>query len=95
MSFSILLVFEKPDSSDLAAVENWQRLSNKLQGVANNNKGTQLLGENCLLLPIDQGLEVFYDVVLCTRGVPYRYTTIPNEAIRWLEKKEGVWVYHS
>ncbi len=90
--YSILVVFERPKPTDLASVEKWKALSESLQGAANTNKDFQMLGENCLLLSIDRGLDVFYEVVRRTQDFPYRYAILRNEEMQWYVKKEGCWM---
>jgi hypothetical protein len=82
MATSILLVFEKNNQSDPREQSRWLGLSNNMKNLANSNKDVQILGENCLTLPIDRGLDIFHDVLHNSLGVSYKYAILP-EGLEW------------
>lgn len=83
MAYSILLVFEKPDTNNLDNAEWWHTLSQRLRSLAKNNKDFELLGENVLMLPLDKGFDAFADIFPGRRKqYPYRYLILPQD-IEW------------
>jgi len=90
MSHSILLAFEKTNSPDPQTAKTWHALANKLRDLCKNNKEIQMLGENCLLIPIDKGLDIFYQILdpYFSMRVPYKYAIFCQE-IEWLVPKRS------
>ena len=82
MATSILLVFDKPNPADPRMQQQWHGLTANMKNLANSNKDVQILGENCLMLPIDQGLDIFHDVIHDSLDVSYKYAILP-EGLEW------------
>ena len=84
MAASILLVFEKPDTTNHNNEQRWRGLTLNLEDLAKSNKEIEILGDNCLMLPIDRGLDIFHQVLDPHRslGVSYKYLILP-EGIEW------------
>jgi hypothetical protein len=84
MSYSILLVVKKPSLDNTGSENQWIGYRRNLEGLAGNNKAIEILGENILLLPLDQDLSVLSKIHGALMGLPYKYT-IFDEDIRWVE----------
>ena len=84
MAPSILLVFEKRDTLNEKNNPRWQDCVTKLANIAEQNKDIQLLGENVLLLPLQNNLRGIYDAVRNLGSLPYKYTILTEE-LQWHE----------
>ena len=82
MATSILLVFDKQNPTDPRKQQQWLGLTANMKNLANNNKDIQILGENCLLLPIEKGLDIFHDILHDSLGVSYKYIIL-SEDYEW------------
>ena len=66
MPYSILIAVEKPDPADLAAVEQFKRISNTFNA-----------DEHYLLLPDDKGLEIFSNILqVSPLKVAYKFSIL-------------------
>jgi hypothetical protein len=84
MIYSILLIFEKRDTLNDKNNPRWGDCVTKLANIAEQNKDIQLLGENVLLLPLQNNLRGIYDAVRSLGGLPYKYTILTEE-LQWHE----------
>lgn len=90
MSHSILLVVPKPDDNDYKAIERWEGCAANLKIQANKNKDIQILGENVVLISLQNRLEPLSEVLhKDILGLPYKYT-IFDEEIQWHEVSKKV-----
>lgn len=66
---TILIAVEKPDPADLAAVEQFNRISNVFYS-----------DEHYFLLPADKGLEIFSNIIqVSPLKVAYKFSVLPEE----------------
>lgn len=84
MAVSVLLVVGKPAENDYPREQTYRSVVVDLEAVAGKGTGVQLLGENVLLISLDNNLNGLSAVVSELRGLPYRYT-ISNEDMKWIE----------
>ena len=82
MAYSILLAFEKPDLSSPENEGKWEKFLRILEGISKQNKGCLLLGENVLLLSLNENLQGISDAVHYSSDLSYSYTIL-TEPIEW------------
>jgi len=91
---SILLVVEKPDSKgpekrNHQKADRYETAVKALQGLISKNKNIEPLGENVLLISIDNVLEPLAEAIHNLFEVPYKYT-IFDEELKWNEGAKKV-----
>ena len=83
---SVLLVFDAPDvvvaTKNKLDRESWQDAVKKLAEKAKYNTAIRRLGENVLLLPLNDGLQGVVDVVQTLGTLKYKYAIL-SEDIEW------------
>lgn len=84
MTYSILLVVEKPDMENSRNEQLWHECMNKLENIAKQNIDIEILGENVLLLSLNNTLQGVADVLPRILGLKYKYTVLDQE-IQWHE----------
>jgi hypothetical protein len=82
MTYSILLVFEKSDLSNVENQQAWESCITNLSILAKQNIDIQLLGENVLLIPLDKGLDGLSKLIPEVCKIGYRYLIL-NEEVTW------------
>lgn len=92
---SILLVVKRPavePSGKINAyvLDAYHSAVRDMAKFYNTNKGIEALGENVLLIPINDALGKFVDVFGCLGGCAYKYTILHNEDMIWHEVNKGV-----
>jgi len=88
---SILLVVEKPALKEKRNFHEDSRYSDavsKILELTKQNTSIEVLGENVLLIPIDNTLEPLSEVVRNLGQVPYKYI-IFDEDLKWHLGKGG------
>jgi hypothetical protein len=86
----ILLVVSKPDSGDYKDEQRWKGCATNLKDRASKNKDIQMLGENVVLISLQNGLDLLSEV--CLKDIldlPYTYTVF-DEEIEWHEASKKV-----
>ena len=83
--YSILLVVERPPatSPEHRDHDKHDRYDSAIKGIselANTNKRFQALGENVLLIPIDDTLDVLSDAICVIRPADYQYAILTEDA---------------
>lgn len=86
--YSILLVVEKPDGKDSQSLGEWREVSSFLKALSNKNEEIEILGENCLLISLQDNLHALYEV-LSGVSLDYKYA-IFAEKIEWLGKSKQI-----
>lgn len=89
---SILLVVEKPiqkEKNNFYEENRYTDAVNTILQLARENTKIEVLGENVLLIPIDDTLRLLGEVVHTLAQVPYKYTIL-NEDVKWLEESRKV-----
>jgi len=79
MNHSILLIVPKPDKTKLSECQSWEDLATTLSGLATKNKGIESLGENVVLIQIEDALDVLVKVVSEFGKLGYRYLIFDEE----------------
>ena len=82
MNYSILLVVEKPDLSNVENEQLWKSCKTNLLTLSKQNKGFRLLGENVVLIPINNELCGLSKVLPSVCKLGYSYLIL-NEEISW------------
>ncbi len=85
--YSILLIVERPpmtvpEQRDHEQHDNYDNAVKGIRGLINTNKSAQALGENVLLLPIGDTLDVLSEAIRLIHPAAYRYAVL-TEDIRW------------
>lgn len=81
---TILLTVVKSSDDTVAAERQWESCTAYLAERARKNKDIQLLGENVLLISLDEGLSCLSGLIPELLGHGYRYTIL-NEDTKWIE----------
>lgn len=89
MTHSILLVVPKPNTGNYKDEQKWAVCIKNLPNLTTRNKDIEVLGENVLLLPLDQNLDAVSEIVPQLVGLPYKYI-IFDEQIEWHEVSKKV-----
>ncbi|MDL2121949.1 MAG: hypothetical protein LWX51_02450 [Deltaproteobacteria bacterium] len=84
MSYSILLVVERPDLQIPENEKKWDDCRNKIINISTKYTNLQALGENVLLLTMQNSLKNIRDAVNCLDGMDYKYALFDTE-ILWHE----------
>jgi len=63
MTHSILLIVSKPDKTKQLEHQSWEDLPTTLSELATKNKGIEILGQNVLLIRIEETLDVLVKAV--------------------------------
>ncbi len=84
MSYSILLVVEKPDMLNLENERNWTEFLKYTEGAAKQDKAIQMQGINVLLIEIGNTLSSLRDVLNRCADLNYKYAIFP-EGLEWHE----------
>jgi hypothetical protein len=84
MNYSILLVVEKPDMSNLENERKWTEFLKYTKGVARQDKAIQMQGINVLLIEIENTLDSLRDALNRCAGLNYKYAIFP-EGLEWHE----------
>lgn len=82
--YSILLVIERPpvtspEHRDHDKHDKYDFAIKGISELANTNKHFQALGENVLLIPIDDTLDVLSDAIQRISGVAYSYIVLTED----------------
>ncbi len=85
----IIFVVEKPKTGKHQDEQRWSGCSANLSALATKNKDIQLLGENVLLISLENNLNVMAEVIREILGLGYKYQVL-NENIKWTEVEEQV-----
>jgi hypothetical protein len=89
MIYSILLVFEKPDLSNVENRRQWEYCKTKIAGISMQNKEIQVLAENVLLISLQKSLTGISCVAQSLEGLSYKYIILPED-VEWREQpKKG------
>jgi hypothetical protein len=84
MSYQILLVVERPDLSDSDNQEKWDDCRKKIANISNRYTNLTVLGENVLLLTLNNSLTNVKDALNRLDGMDYKYALFDTE-IQWHE----------
>jgi hypothetical protein len=90
--YSILLVVEKPPLKEKRNFHEDSRYNDavtRILQLASKNTSIEVLGENVLLIPIDNALEPLSGVIRNLGDVRYKYT-IFSEELKWHEVAKKV-----
>jgi hypothetical protein len=79
MTYSILLIVEKPDLSYAENEKSWERFVNKIKSLAIQNTEIELLTESVLLIPLDKDLSALATAVLAIGKFQYSYLILNEE----------------
>lgn len=85
MSFSILLVVEKPDTTLPPDKDNWNEWSERAQNIAKLHTNSKILGENTFLISIDNTLSSLNMMLNHLDGKKYKYAIFDTE-MQWRGK---------
>jgi hypothetical protein len=80
-SISILLVLEERNIDEENS-PRWYNCITQLENFAKNSIGIQRLGENVLLLPLNEGLQGISRVLRALEGLKCKYAIL-SEEIKW------------
>lgn len=81
---TIIFAVEKPSFDNYQNERRWIGCSANLIDLAANNTDVQLLGENVLLISLDNNLRGLADVIQKISGLDYKYIIL-NEDIKLIE----------
>lgn len=84
MKHSILLAVSKPDKKDEWNHKLWLSLTTKLLELSNKQTDFELLGENVLLIRLNNNLNSLVEILSEMGTLGYRYV-IFDEEIQWHE----------
>ena len=84
MAHSILLVAERPDLSIPENVTKWEECRKKIANISKRYTNLKVLGENVLLLTLQNSLTSLRDSVNCLEGMDYKYALFDTD-ILWHE----------
>lgn len=82
--YQVLLCVKKPESGSYQDDQRWRGCAANLSHRASKNKNIQLLGENVLLIQLDQNLDALAEIIPDTLGLAYSYTILPSDT-KWIE----------
>jgi hypothetical protein len=83
MTYSILLVVPKPDGTDDETLRKWGAAIDHISDIIQRNKEIQALGENVLLIPLDNTLDALGEAIRRMKDVDYKYLILEQEEIVW------------
>ena len=78
----IILAVEKPNTDNYQNEQRWRGCSANLSMLAAKNTDIQLLGENVLLISLENNLDGLAKIIPEMLGLGYKYLIL-NEAINW------------
>ena len=82
MTYSILFVVEKPsDLGNPEIYQQWDRYNNKIAGIATQYKSLKVLGENVLLLTLQNSLTPLRGLLNAIDDMGYKYTLFDTEIL--------------
>ncbi len=81
-TYSILLVVKKADTN------TYTGCASRLEALASRTPTVQILGENTLLIPLNEGLTALYDVLYTIDNLSYTYTILTQDT-EWHEGTKG------
>lgn len=79
----LIFAVEKPKNDSHQNDQRWRGCSANLSVLANKNKDIQQLGENVLLISLDNNLDGIAKVIDEILGLGYKYTIL-NEDTKWI-----------
>lgn len=80
----IIFAVEKPKADTVENERRWRGCTANLSALANKNTDIQLLGENVLLISLDNNLNGLAKVIEEILGLGYKYQVL-SEDIKWIE----------
>lgn len=83
----IIFAVEKPKADTYENEQRWRGCTTNLSALANKNTDIQLLGENVLLISLENNLNGLAEVIREILGLEYKYQVL-NEDIKWTEAKQ-------
>jgi hypothetical protein len=82
---SAMFVFEKPKTATAHADMNWRSLVEAIRHTTKNRTDIDMISENCVLIPLQNGLSLFVALGELARSGGYEYRThFFPEAPVWL-----------
>jgi len=84
MAHSILLVVERPDLSIPENEIKWNACKEKIAKIARQYTNLKVLGENVLLLTLQNSLTALKEALDCLPGMDYKYALFDID-IQWHE----------
>ena len=84
MSYQLLLVVEKPDLQIPENETKWDDCRKKIANISNRYTNLTVLGENVLLLTLNNSLTNVKDALNRLDGMDYKYALFDTE-IQWHE----------
>lgn len=88
MSYSILLVVEKPDLSIRKNKAKWNKGIGNVEKISKKDTDLKALGANVLLLTLQTSLDPLWGVVNRLGGLGYKYALFDRN-LEWTEVKGG------
>ena len=85
MNYSILLVVEKPDLMIPATERKWNDWKDEIKNISKRCKNLTVLGENVLLLSIQNSLTALKESLNHLDSMNYKYAIFDTE-IQWHEE---------
>lgn len=84
MSYAILLVVEKPPKTDPEhrnheEHDNYDNAIKGIRGLTSTDKSLQALGENVLLISLDDTLNTLSEAIRMIHPAPYRFAIFPED----------------
>ena len=80
----IIFAVEKPNTDIYQNEQKWRAVTANLSALDSKNTDIQLLGENVLLISLDNNLNGLADVTREILGLGYKYQVL-SENIMWTE----------
>lgn len=80
----IIFAVEKPNTSSHQNDQKWRGCSANLEILVTKNTDIQLLGENVLLISLENNLNGLAEVTREILGLGYKYLIL-NEEVKWIE----------
>jgi len=89
MSYSILLVVERPDLSTPDNETKWENWTKNTQNTSTQDTSLEALSENVVVLRLSNALSKIGEALACLSGLKYKYMIFDTD-IQWHEvAKDG------
>lgn len=79
--YSLLLIVKRPDAMDHDNIYKYDNAIRTLEGIAKQGKGTVLLADNVIRIPLDKALNDVVDAISLTHPLHYTYAILTEDII--------------